>query len=165
MELATDTSSPTAAYRAAVEAGDVAALAACVTPDITLKSPITDRFAFVGKEQVAAIMADVFAVVSERRFTAEVGEGATRVLRGAGRVNGIAIEETICLQLAENGLIERIELFVRPLPGLTALAAALGPRLAARRGRARAAATAALLAPLAAMTKHGERLGVKLARP
>lgn len=163
MQLATDT--PTAAYRAAVDAGDVEALLACVTPDVTLKSPITDQFEFRGAAQLRDLMEDVFAVVGERRFHADLGDDRHRVLRASGRVRGIAVEESIHVTLGADGLIERIELFFRPLPGLTALAAALGPRVARRRGRAQGAVVAALMAPLAFMTRHGEKAGVRLARP
>lgn len=157
--------SPTAAYRAAIEAGDLAALEACLAPAVTLKSPITDRFEFDGRAQVLAVLADVFAVVSERRFHRDAGDRRERVLLGSGVVGGVAIEESLHLRLDDDGRVERIELFVRPLPGLTALAAALGPRVARRRGPAQAAAVRALMAPLAFMTRHGEKAGVRLARP
>lgn len=163
IELATDT--PAAAYRAAAEAGDVDAVVACFSPDVTLKSPITDSFEFRGADQLRALMEDVFAVVSERRFLADVGDERTRVLKGTGRVGRVTIQEAFLVTLDDDGLIERIELFVRPLPGLTALAAALGPRVARRRSRARAVAVAALIRPLAFMTRSGEGLGARLARP
>jgi hypothetical protein len=67
--------------------------------------------------------------------------------------------------LDDDGLIERLELYVRPLPGLTAMAAALGPRVAARHSRPRALVVRAMMAPLALMTRRGEGLGARLARP
>ncbi|ADB49526.1 nuclear transport factor 2 family protein [Conexibacter woesei] len=160
-----DADTPTAAYRAAAEAGDVEAAVACVAPDVTLKSPITDSFAFHGRDQFRVLMEDVFAVLEDRRYVADVGDDRTRMLKGTGRVNGIAIEEAFLVTLNGDGLIERVELFVRPLPGLTALAAALGPRVARRRSRSRAIAVAAMIKPLAFMTRSGEGIGARLARP
>jgi hypothetical protein len=93
------------------------------------------------------------------------GDDRTRVLKGAGRVGGVEIQEVFLMTLDDDGLITRIELFVRPLPGLTALAAALGPRIAGRRSRARGVAVAAMIRPLAFMTRHGEGVGARLARP
>lgn len=162
-EIETDT--PTAAYRAAVEAGDVAALRACLTPTVTLKSPITDQFEFVGREQVAEVMEDVFAVVSERRFLSDTGEAQRRVLVGAGRVGGVAIDEVLLIALDDAGLITRIELYIRPLPGLVTLAAELGPRVARRGSPARGHAVRAMLAPLAFAMRSGEKVGARLARP
>jgi len=157
--------SPLAAYCAAVEAGDLGRLRACLAPQVTLKSPITDRFEFVGVDQVLDVMADVFAVVSDRRLHEACGEGRERVLKGGGVVGGVALEESLHVRLGDDGRVERIELFIRPLPGLTALAAALGPRVARRRGPAQAVAVKAMMAPLAFATRHGERAGVRLARP
>jgi len=156
---------PTAAYRAAVEAGDVDALVACLAPDVVLSSPITDRFVFRGHAQLRDVMEDVFAVVHDRRNHADVGDDRTRLLQASGRVGRTRIEEALLITLDDAGLIVRIDLFVRPLPGLTALAAALGPRVAARHGRARGVLVKAMIAPLALMTRHGEGIGSRLARP
>lgn len=165
MSTQIDSDTPLAAYRAASEAGDVDAVMACISPDVTLKSPITDSFAFHGHEQFRVLMEDVFAVIEDRRYVADVGDERMRVLKGTGRVGKVRIEEAFLVTLDDAGLIERVELFVRPLPGLTALAAALGPRVARRRGRGRAIAVAAMIKPLAFMTRSGEGLGARLARP
>lgn len=165
MSIEIDTDTPTAAYRAAVEAGDLAALRACLAPAATLKSPITDSFEFEGRDQIADVMEDVFAVVGERRFDADTGDARERVLHGAGVVGGVAIDEVLRISLDDAGLITRIELFVRPLPGLVTLAAELGPRVARRGSPARGRAVRAMLAPLAFATRSGEKIGARLARP
>jgi SnoaL-like protein len=162
-DLATET--PTAAFRAATDAADPDAVVACCSEDVTLKSPITDGFEFRGRAQLRDLMEDVFAVVGERRYSADVGDERTRVLKAHGRVGGVAIDETLFVTLADDGLIERIELFIRPLPGLITLAAELGPRVARRRSGARAVAVAAMIRPLAFATRSGEGLGARLARP
>jgi ferric-dicitrate binding protein FerR (iron transport regulator) len=162
-EIQTD--APTAAYRAAFEAGDLVALGACIAPDATLKSPITDSFEFHGREQIVAVIGDVIAVVEQRRFVADVGDARHRLLKGVGRVRGVALDDAILVTLDDAGLIARMELFVRPLPALTTLAAVLGPRVARRRSRARGVAVAAMIAPLAFMMRSGEKLGARLARP
>jgi hypothetical protein len=56
-------------------------------------------------------------------------------------------------------------MFFRPLPGLTALTARLTPRLAAQQGRARSLALAAMTRPVAALTRAGDALGVRLVQP
>jgi hypothetical protein len=163
MLLETDT--PTAALRAAAERHDADAFIAALAPDVVLRSPITMSFAFQGHAQLRPLMEDVFSVVSDIRYTADVGDDRHRVLRAEARVGGQQIVESVVVTLDDDGLVSELELFVRPMPGLVALAAALGPRLARRRGRVRAAAVRAMIGPLAVMTGRGERLAAKLARP
>jgi hypothetical protein len=76
-----------------------------------------------------------------------------------GRIGRRAVEEAMRVTLNEDGLISELTLFFRPLPGLAAFAATLGPRITTRRhGRARALLARLLLAPLALITRVGDRL-------
>jgi hypothetical protein len=163
MELAVD--SPLAAYRAAYDARDVGALIATMRPDVELISPITDRFAFRGHAQLRALMEDVLAVVDDAEHLVDVGDERTRVMKLSGRIGRQRFSETLLFVLDEDGLIASIEIFVRPLPGLTAMAAALGPRVARRRSRTRALVLRMLMAPLASMARRGEPVGSRLAAP
>jgi hypothetical protein len=157
--------SPLAAYRAAAEAHDVPAMVACLAPDVTLSSPITDGFQFRGRPQLGALLEDVFAVVEDIRYLVDAGDDRTRMLTLQARVGRQHIDEAMVVTLDDDGLIDHMQLFIRPLPGVTALAAALGPRVARRRSRARAIAVRAMIAPLAFMTRHGEGMGSRLAAP
>jgi hypothetical protein len=157
--------SPLAAYRAAATAQDVAGMLACMREDVVLRSPITDRFAFSGQRQMRDLLEDVHAVVADVVYRDDAGDDRTRVLTLSARVGRQRIDEAMVVTLDDEGLIARMELFIRPLPGLTALAAALGPRVAGRRGRGRALAVRALIAPLAFMTARGEGVGSKLVSP
>jgi hypothetical protein len=157
--------SPLAAYRAAAEAQDTAGMLACMRDDVVLKSPITDRFAFSGKAQMRDLLDDVHAVMSEVVYRVDAGDRHTRMVTLEARVGRQRIGEAMVVTLDDDGLIARIELYVRPLPGLTALAAALGPRVARRHSRARALAVRAMIAPLAFMTARGEGVGARLASP
>jgi hypothetical protein len=156
---------PLAAYRAAGEAHDVEAMLACMAPAVTLKSPITDSFTFTGKAQMRDLLEDMFSVVEGIRYLADAGDDHTRLLKLEGRVGRQRLDEAMLVTLDDEGWITHMELFVRPLPGLTALGAALGPRVARRRGRLRALAVKAMITPLALMTRHGESVGSRLAAP
>jgi hypothetical protein len=160
-----DLDTPTAAYRAAAEAHDVDGMLACMAPGVVLASPITDAFSFEGREQMRVLLEDVFAVMEDVRYSVDAGDARTRLLRLSGRIGGQRLDEAMVVWLDDDGLIERLELYVRPLPGLTAMAAALGPRVAARHSRPRALVVRAMMAPLALMTRRGEGLGARLARP
>lgn len=157
--------SPLAAYRAAATAQDVDGMLACMRDDVVLKSPITDRFAFSGKRQMRDLLEDVHAVIEDAVYRDDAGDDRTRALTLSARVGRQRIDEAMVVTLDDDGLIARMELYIRPLPGLTALAAALGPRVARRRGRGRALAVRAMIAPLAFMTARGEGAGSKLASP
>ncbi|WCB91449.1 hypothetical protein DSM104299_00120 [Baekduia alba] len=163
MELAVD--SPLSAYRAAYDAHDLDALLATMRPDVALHSPITDRFAFRGHAQLRDLMEDVHAVVSDSAYVLDVGDDRTRVLKLSGRIGRQPFTETLLMQLDDDGLIASIEIFVRPMPGVTAMAAALGPRIARRRSRVRALLFRLMIGPLAFMTRTGEPVGSKLASP
>jgi len=60
--------------------------------------------------------------------------------------------------LDESGLIEEITVFIRPLPGLTTLTAALVPPIARKHGRFRSAVARLLLTPLGLAARMGDRL-------
>jgi hypothetical protein len=55
-----------------------------------------------------------------------------------------------------------MRIFIRPMPGLAAVAAALGPRLARRRGRLRAAVVTAFTRPLVVLLSAGDRASARI---
>ena len=149
--------------RVAFEAGDLDGVAEALAPDVVLLSPVTSSFRFAGRDEVAALLGIVRDVFEELRYVEEFGDGAVRALVFQARVNGQQLEGTDILRLDEMGRVREIRVFIRPLPGLTALTAALAPRLARETGRARAAAVAGMVRPLAAMTRLTDVPGSRLA--
>jgi hypothetical protein len=160
-----DPDSPLAAMRAAGEAGDAAAFAGCAAPDVVLRSPITTSFTFRGREQLQALMGDVFAVLDDLRYDGDEGTATSRTIHGRATLRGMEVHEVALITLDGQGLVTEFELFIRPMPALVNLAAALGPRVARRRSGPRAVAVRALLGPLALATRKGESVGARLARP
>lgn len=156
----------TAAWRTASERGDADAAARCLADDVVVISPLTARFRFHGRDQVHAMLTAAFEVISDIRFHTEVGDAETRALFYNGRAGRQAIEEAQLLRLGPGGLILELTLFGRPLPGLTAVMADIGPRLLRAQSRPGLARVVGLAtAPLAAMTRLGERHLVPLADP
>lgn len=157
--------SPLAAYRAAAEAQDTQAMLACLRPDVVLTSPITNRFTFTGHAMLGPLLDDVHAVVSPPVVRVDAGDDRERLLvieTGVGRQE---LTELVAITLDEDGLIATLELALRPMPGLLAMAAALGPRVARRRSRVRALAVRAMIAPLAFAATSGEGVASRLAAP
>jgi ketosteroid isomerase-like protein len=155
-----------AAWRAAGERGDAMAAAACMAPDVTVISPLTAQFRFHGRDQARDMLSAAFEVISDIRFHTETGDANTRALFYHAHAGNQALEEAQLLRLDAAGQIAELTLFGRPLPGLTAVMAQIGPRLLQRQNRSTLARVIALAtAPLAAMTRLGERHLVPLADP
>lgn len=111
------------------------AMTACAD-DVVLHSPLTDRVTFRGRAEVRRLFEVVYVRFGELRYSGAIGSGRDWALFGSATVGGQRIEETMRLTL-DDGLIAEVTLYIRPLPGLTAVMAALGPPLARRYGRSR----------------------------
>ncbi|MFI7127004.1 nuclear transport factor 2 family protein [Nonomuraea sp. NPDC050153] len=155
--------SPAAAYRRAGEAHDVDALLATLADDVVFRSPLSANAPFHGKEQVRELFSVVFDVLSDLRYQKDVGDGRTRALTATARLGRQEIHEAALVEVGEDGLITEITMWIRPLPGLTAMMAALGPGLARATGKPGLPwLVAAAVKPLAAMTRLGDRTLVPL---
>lgn len=155
-----------AEWRAASEALDAERAAACLAGDAVLISPLTARFTFQGRDQVADVLAAAFEVIQQVRFHTEVGDGQTRALFYHGACDGQAFEEAQLLRLDDGGLISELTFFGRPLPGVTAVMRRIGPAILRRQGRGRFASVIGLAAgPLHGLTSSGERYLMPLAAP
>ncbi|MGW3341749.1 nuclear transport factor 2 family protein [Nonomuraea rubra] len=155
--------SPALAYRRAGEAHDLAALAATLSEDVVFHSPLSAAAEFRGKEQAVQLFSVVFDVLSDLRYHSDVGDDRTRALTATARLGDREIHEAAMVEVGEDGLLREITLWIRPLPALTALMAALGPGLARAAGRpAVSLLVAAAVKPLAAMTALGDRTLVPL---
>lgn len=143
----------------AMEAHDLDGMIATLAPDVVLNSPITGAVAFRGHEEMRELMQAHFANVKDLRYFADVGDTRTRAQFYRANVGGQQVEAATRIEVNEQGQISEITIYYRPLPGLTALAAALGPPVvAARHGRPRATLARLLFAPLALATRLGERI-------
>ena len=118
------------AFRKAVEAGDVAAMAAALDPDITFRSPIVFR-TYEGRDAVMQVLSLVGEVFEDFRYLDELhGEGTT-CLVFAARVGGRDLEGIDYLRLGADGLVTELTVMVRPYSAATALRDAMGAKLEA----------------------------------
>jgi hypothetical protein len=139
--------------RVAMEGRDLEGVAEALAPDVVLHSPVTSSFRFVGRDEVAALLGIVRELLEDFHYLEEFGEGPIHVLVFRARVRGQTLEGTDIMRLDEQGRVRELRVFIRPLPGLTALTAALAPRLASKTGRGRSATVAGMTRPLAAITR------------
>lgn len=114
-------------FRTAGETHDIELAMSACAEDVVVHSPLTDSTAFRGQTEVRQLFEAVYERFDGIRYTEELGDGNRRVLFGTASVGGQRIDETLRLRLDGRGKIAEITLYVRPLPGLAAVMAALGP--------------------------------------
>jgi hypothetical protein len=139
---------------------DIELAMSTLADDIVIRSPLTDRITF-DRHTIRPLFETVYEKFVGLTYTAI----SDRVLVGRATVNGQPIEETLLLTFNDDNKITEITLFIRPLTGLTAVMAALGPTLARKNGRRTAGLLKVMTAPLVAATRSGDRVGIKLALP
>lgn len=156
-----------ALWQRAGEAKDIALLRQCLAPDVVMISPLTAAFRFRGPDQLCDVFEAAWeAAFSEIRFHTAVGDGDTRALFFHATANGQAVEEAQLLRFDGNGLITELTLYGRPLPGVTAVMTGIaGPLLRRQNRPLMARFLTAATAPLAVLTRIGERRIVPLADP
>jgi ketosteroid isomerase-like protein len=116
-------------FRAAVEAGDHAAMVEQLAPDVVFHTPV--RFRPVeGRDAVAQVLAAVLRVFSDFRYTDElVAEDGTRALLFEATVGDLEAQGIDVLRMNGAGLIADFTVMVRPLSAALALRDAMGREL------------------------------------
>ncbi|TDC11036.1 nuclear transport factor 2 family protein [Nonomuraea longispora] len=150
-------------YREAGEAKDLDALIATLAPDVVFHSPLSARARFAGHRQMRELFGVALNVLGGLRYHTDVGDERTRMLASSAHLNGQELEESTLLRLNDEALIAEITMWIRPLPALTAVMAALGPGLAQAAGKpVLSALVGAAVKPLILMTRVGDRTLVPL---
>jgi SnoaL-like domain len=119
-----------ASFRAAVEAGDHAAMAAAFAPDAVLRSPVTFK-PFEGREAISRLLAILLETFEDFRYTDEFEAEGKAALVFSARVGDRELEGLDLIRFDGQGQIAELTVMVRPLSAVIALAEAVGPKLAA----------------------------------
>lgn len=150
-------------WREAVEAHDLDALAAVLAPDAKLRSPITVRIPFEGRETVLELMEEIFAILESMEVVRDIRQDGLQILEIETRLAGYDMHQVQVIELDDDERVRQITLFMRPLPGVANLAAHLGPSLVRRRrGRLLGAGVALFMRPVAWLVKLGDRVGPRI---
>ncbi len=115
------------AFRAAVEAGDVEAMRACLAEDVVFRSPVAHK-PYPGKAVTGAILGQVIEVFEDFRYVRELGDDTGHALVFEAKVGGLEITGCDFLVLDDDGLITDFMVMVRPLKAAQALATEMGAR-------------------------------------
>lgn len=151
-------------YRRGGELGDPAAFRAALHPDVVLRSPLSDRIRFAGRDQVLEVIEAALGTFEGLSYHTEIGDDRTRVLLSSGRVDGVPFDETTVLRLADDGRIAEIALSIRPLPAAAAVLRALGARLMTSRGKPLAGRAVRVgLGPLVGLVRLADRMSASAA--
>lgn len=141
---------------------DFDAMAELLSPDVVVVSPITSRFRFEGRDEVRALLRDVRETLDDLAYVQRLGTEEVATMRFRATLRGREIEGVDVVRFDSEGRIDEMTVFVRPLPAIATLAAALAPRVARRRGRVRAVIAKLAVGPLALFNRFGDWLGVQL---
>ena len=118
------------AFRNAVEAHDVDAMAAALDPDVTFRSPIVFR-TYEGRDAVMHLLRAVGEVFEDFRYVDELHGEHTTALVFQARVGDRELEGVDHLRHGPDGLVTELMVMVRPYSAATALRDAMGAKLAA----------------------------------
>lgn len=151
--------------RAAMEARDRRAVVEAFAEDGVLRSPFTDNLAFEGRAQIDTLVGVILDALGDFTYTDELHGDRVAVLVGHARVDGLRVQFTDYLRLRDDGLIEEMTVFFRPLPASTAAMRRIGEGLGRRKSDMRARVLNSMVAPLAFMSRTGDRVGVRLLKP
>ena len=114
---------PAAAFRAAVESGDVGAAVALFAEDCVFHSPVVHA-PYTGQEALRAILTAVMAVFEDFRYTAAYAGPDGHVLEFACRVGDRDLQGVDILRTGASGAgapISELTVLVRPYSAATAL--------------------------------------------
>ena len=114
-------------FRAAIEAGDFAAVHDLFAEDIVFRSPVAFK-PYEGSPIAAAIIRGVGRVFTDFRYVEELAtnDGRGSVLVFETFVDGVSTNGIDQITVNDEGLISELTVMVRPLSAANALAAAMG---------------------------------------
>ncbi len=116
------------AFKSAVEAKSVAAMAAALSPEVTFRSPAVHK-AYSGSETVQVILGAVVQVFEEFRYVDQIVDGQQEVLRFNAKVGDKEIDGVDIVRYGEDGLVEELSVMIRPLSALQAVQQAMDVQL------------------------------------
>jgi hypothetical protein len=148
-----------------MEGRDRRAVVEAFAEDAVLRSPFTDNLVFEGRRQLEALVAVILDVLDDLTYTDELRDEDAAVLVGYATVDGLRLQFIDYLKLRDDGLVQEMTVFFRPLPATTAALRRFGEGLGRQKSGARGHLFGAMVAPLAMMSRTGDRVGARLVRP
>jgi hypothetical protein len=115
-------------FRAAAESKDFSAIDELFTEDVVFRSPVVFK-PYEGRDAVAMLLGAVSQVFQDFHYTDQVETGDAAALAFSARVGDRELDGIDFLHFGPDGRINRMEVFVRPMSGVNALAEAMQRKL------------------------------------
>ena len=115
-------------FRAAAESKDFSAIDELFSEDVTFRSPVVFK-PYEGREAIAMLLGAVSQVFEGFRYTDQVETGDAAALAFSARVGDKELDGIDFLHFGDDGRINRMEVFIRPMSGMHALADAMKAKL------------------------------------
>jgi hypothetical protein len=115
-------------FRTAAEGKDFSAIDDLFAEDVVFRSPVVFK-PYEGREAVAMLLAAVSQVFEDFRYTDQVETDAAAALAFSASVGDRELDGIDFLHFDDEGRISRMEVFVRPMSGMHALAEAMKQKL------------------------------------
>jgi hypothetical protein len=148
-------------FRAAWRTRNLDAWADALAPDVVLHSPVV-RTPFRGREAARELYGVLFDAFGDFEITDEFAAGDSHAFFWRADLGGRRIEGTDLVRFDGHGKIVEVRVLVRPLVDIATFAGAVGPPLAAKRGRFRAPLLRILTLPLKGILALAEALATRL---
>ena len=123
---------------AALEAGDVDAVAGMLAEDVVFRSPAVHT-PYQGRQATLVILRAVSRVFEDFRYTRTMAGGDDHAFVFEARVGTLLVEGVDLVHVGVDGLVDDFRVLVRPLRGLEALVGAMAeeiPRVMREQGLA-----------------------------
>jgi SnoaL-like domain len=115
-------------FRAAAEAKDFSAIDELFAEDVVFRSPVVFK-PYEGRDAIAMLLGAVSQVFEDFRYTDHVETGDAAALAFSARIGDRELDGIDFLHFDDQGRISRMEVFVRPMSGMHALAEEMQRRL------------------------------------
>jgi|SRR5215203_2614434 hypothetical protein len=115
-------------FRAAAESKDFSAIDDLFAEEVVFRSPVVFK-PYEGRNAVAMLLGAVSQVFEDFRYTDHIETGDAAALAFSARVGDRELDGIDFLHFDDEGRINRMEVFVRPMSGMHALAEAMKAKL------------------------------------
>jgi|SRR5829696_1708770 len=115
-------------FRAAAESKDFSAIDDLFAEGVVFRSPVVFK-PYEGRNAVAMLLGAVSQVFEDFRYTDHIETGDAAALAFSARVGDRELDGIDFLHFDDEGRINRMEVFVRPMSGMHALAEAMKAKL------------------------------------
>jgi hypothetical protein len=116
------------AFRRAVENEDFSAIDELFAEEVTFRSPVVFK-PYEGRDAVAMLLGAVAQVFEDFRYTDHTETGGTATLAFSATVGDRELDGIDLLRFDEEGRINSMAVYIRPMSGVNALAEAMQKKL------------------------------------